>query len=89
MIRVSDKTLDQSSKEFAYILDDAGYVESRSFVDDYSGGDWLDFPLDETANDVLRTRVSEYDEHNRRGSKPMHLASVRKPDKDVSADDTG
>ena len=79
MIRVSGEsstTTDSNNKEFAYILDDAGYVESRIFVDDYPGGDWLDFPLDETANTMLKRRVHEYDELNRRGPKPTHLKEV-------------
>lgn len=77
MIRVTDGSIidgaDDKKTEFAYVLDTAsGNVESRIFVSDHPGGNWIDFPLDELANEVLLERIQLYDDKNRRGPKPRH-----------------
>ena len=55
--------------DFAYILDSCGNVESRIFVSDHPGDDWVDFPLDPLANEILIERLNSYCDKNRRGPK--------------------
>jgi len=62
----------EKKTEFAYILDTDGRVGSRIFVSDHPGGNWVDFPLDNLANEVLLDRIQIYDDKNRRGPKPRH-----------------
>ncbi|XP_057309536.1 zinc finger protein Xfin-like isoform X2 [Hydractinia symbiolongicarpus] len=52
------------NSDFVYVLDSSGHVSSRINASEYPVGEWLDFPLDETANDVLLERIRDFDAFN-------------------------